>query len=301
MILENELLAFIASGNAGLPGSVVIPPGDDMAMFRVGGADLLIAVDPLIEGVHFTLGAASPEQIARKALTRNLSDVAAMAAKPVAAVVAAQLPGDTSEAFAQRLVRGLQATAAAFACPIVGGDVAIHRSATAILSLTVTVLAEPDGVEPVRRRTAKLGDAVWVSGELGGSLNADGTGHHLDFTPRLALARALASSPETRPSSMMDLSDGLAMDLPRLVKHATVDLASVPTRAGVDDVRRALGDGEDYELLFTARPEVALPERLDGVRLTRIGTVTASGGVRFLDAHGTMVDASALGWEHRGA
>ena len=89
-LTENDLLAFIARGNAGLPESVVIPPGDDMAMIRVGGTELLVAVDPLVEGVHFVRTAASPEQIARKALCRNLSDVAAMAAQPVAAVAAAQ-------------------------------------------------------------------------------------------------------------------------------------------------------------------------------------------------------------------
>ncbi|MEM8783869.1 MAG: thiamine-phosphate kinase [Planctomycetota bacterium] len=301
MLKENDLLAFVVSGNPALPGSVVIPPGDDMAMIRIAGAELLVAVDPLIEGVHFTRSAARPEQIGRKALTRNLSDVAAMAAVPVAAVAAAQLPGDLPSADAERLVRGLQETAEAFDCPVVGGDVAIQQSAGAALSLTVTVLAEPAGVEPVRRRTAKVGDGVWVSGVLGGSLEADGTGHHLDFTPRIALARALASDPATRPTSMMDVSDGLAMDLPRLVEHAEVSVEAVPMRAGITDVRRALGDGEDYELLFTAGPEAPIPPELQGVRLTRIGSVASAGGVAFVDAAGAAIDVSDLGWEHRGA
>ncbi|MEM1444678.1 MAG: thiamine-phosphate kinase [Planctomycetota bacterium] len=300
MLTENDLLAFIARGNAGLPESVVIPPGDDMAMIRVGGTELLVAVDPLVEGVHFVRTAASPEQIARKALCRNLSAVAAMAAQPVAAVAAAQLPADTSKEFAQRLVTGLQKTANEFGCPIVGGDVAIQSVAVAGLTLTITVLAEPAGIEPVRRRTARVGDAIWVTGVLGGSLDADGGGHHLAFTPRLSLARHLAADAATRPTSMMDLSDGLAMDLPRLVEHAEVATERVPLRDGVADLRRGLGDGEDYELVFTVGADVELPERCEGVRLTRIGTVADTGGVRFVESSGGLIDTSGLGWEHRG-
>ncbi|MEM1446616.1 MAG: thiamine-phosphate kinase [Planctomycetota bacterium] len=300
MLKENELLAFIAGGNSAMPGSVLIPPGDDMAMIRVGDTDLLIAVDPLIEDVHFKRDAASPKQIARKALTRNLSDVAAMAAKPVAAVVAAQLPADTSEVFAQRFVSGFQATASEFACPIVGGDIAIQSTKHPALSLTVTVLAEPAGIAPVRRRTAKVGDTIWVSGVLGGSLEPDGGGHHLGFTPRLALARALAGEASTRPTSMMDVSDGIAMDLPRLVENAEVAVGDLPLRDGIKDPRRALGDGEDYELLFTVDPNASMPTSCEGVPLTRIGTVTASDGVRFLEADGGVIETSELGWEHRG-
>lgn len=296
---ENDLLRFIAKGNARLPDRVAIPPGDDMAMICVGSTDLLVAVDPLIEHVHFTRTNTTPELIGRKALTRNLSDIAAMAALPVAAVAAAHLPADTTPDFARRLVRGLQDTAEAFDCPIVGGDVAIQPvGRDAPLSLTITVLAEPAGIEPIRRRTAIPGDAVFITGQLGGSLQPDGTGHHLTFTPRTALARALAGDPATRPTSMMDLSDGLAMDLPRLVEHAQIETARLPLRNGIVDLVRGLGDGEDYELLFTAAPHATIPDTLEGVPLTRIGTVQPAGGVRFLDSHGQPIDTAKLGWEH---
>ncbi len=292
VLRENELLSRIAAAGAGMPASVSIPPGDDMGMVRIAGADVLIAVDPLIEGVHFDRATASLEQIGRKAITRNLSDVAAMAAKPVAAVVSAVLVRGFSQVDAETLFDAVRVTGERYGCPVVGGDVAFNDGP---LTLTVTVLAEPDGVEPVRRGTANPGDRLYVTGQLGNSA----AGHHLDFEPRLSVARALASDPKMQPTAMMDISDGLAQDLPRLCPHAVVNVAVLPIREGTASPRwqHAIGDGEDYELLLATKNR--LPARVAGVALTCIGEVTETGGVVFLDAGGNALDVTGFGWEHR--
>ncbi len=301
-VRENDLLQHVYAANAALPAGVTIPPGDDMGALRLregSGDTVLVTVDQLADGVHVDLATASLQQVGRKAITRNLSDVAAMAARPVGAVVAASLPRGFGHGRAATLFDAMRDTAAAYACPLVGGDISIWDGR---LLLTVTVLAEPwPGVEPVRRGTASVGDAVYVSGELGYSP----AGHHLDFEPRLALARALAGLKGARPTAMMDLSDGLAMDLPRMMGHAEVEAALLPIRdhAGgggkaLAEWRHAVSDGEDYELLFTVAPGSAVPPTLEGVRLTRVGTVTNAGGVVLVHPDGTRTDLAGLGWEH---
>lgn len=294
---ENALLAFVAGFNGKLPAGVLVPPGDDMAVLEVGGARVLIAVDQVIDGRHFVLADAGPEAVGRKAVTRNLSDVAAMAAAPAAAVVAAALPREMDQPAAERLLAAAARTGLAHGCPVVGGDVSVTDGP---LTVSVTVLAEPAGVEPVTRGPARAGDTLWVSGVLGGS----GAGHHLSFEPRLGLARALAGDPRTRPTAMIDLSDGLAMDLPRIAAHAEVELPRLPVRPGLGAGEpawgRAVGDGEDHELLFALPPGGRLPPEVAGVRVTRIGSVVDAGGVRWLGPGGAAVELAGRGWEHRG-
>ena len=298
---ENDLLRHVYRSNAALPPGVTIPPGDDMGAVRVGERTVLVTVDQLADGVHVDLATATLDQVGRKAVTRNLSDVAAMAARPVGAVVAACLPRDFGQERATALFDAMRDTAAAFNCPLVGGDIMMWDGS---LLLTVTVLAEPwPGVEPVLRSGATVGDGIYVSGELGYSLG----GHHLDFKPRLELARALAADPATRPTAMMDLSDGLAMDLPRMVDHARLDAASLPIRDHAGDGgdgqpgwRHAVADGEDYELLFTAPPDAPIPPSVDGTPLTRVGVVTDASGVVLHHPDGSTADLAGLGWEHHG-
>ncbi|BAM04846.1 thiamine-phosphate kinase [Phycisphaera mikurensis] len=292
---ENALLAFVAGFNGGLPRRVTIPPGDDMAAVEIGGGSVLIAVDQVVDGRHFVLSEAGPEAAGRKAVTRNLSDVAAMAAVPVAAVLAAALPRGMDQAVAERLLAAARETGAAYGCPVIGGDVSVTDGP---LVLSVTVLAEPAGVEPVTRGPAAPGEGLWVSGVLGGSA----AGHHLRFEPRLALARTLAADAATRPTAMIDLSDGLAADLPRIAPHAEVDLTRLPVRPGLPAPawERAIGDGEDHELLFTLPAAATLPPRVAGVRVTRIGTAMPGGGLRWLGPGGSPLTPSVRGWEHRG-
>ncbi|MCE9592424.1 MAG: thiamine-phosphate kinase [Planctomycetes bacterium] len=313
---EFDLLRHIYTQNPTLPGRVTIPPGDDMGAVRLaGGGEVLVTVDQVADGVHFDLRTTPLEKIARKAITRNLSDVAAMAAAPVGAVVAACLPRGFSEADAEKLSDMMRQTAARYDCPLFGGDVSVWDHP---MILTVTVLAEARGVDPILRRGAKVGDAVCVTGRLGGSLeDVNGYTHHLDFEPRLSLARRLASDPATRPNCMIDLSDGLARDLGHLCRAASVSAVieadRLPISAGGEQASRrdgrpawmhAVGDGEDYELCFTIDADRAarLPREINGVPVTVIGRVVAGGGavVSLVKPGGETVDLVGLGWEHHG-
>lgn len=305
---ENALLARIASLCAAAQPGVIVPVGDDCAMLELSGRRLLAAVDPVIEGVHFAKGTPG-RLVGAKALKRNLSDVAAMAARPAACLLQLTLPPGCSEDEAFEVVRGVHETGLAFGCPLVGGDVSVG-SAGCPLVASVTVLAEPwPGVEVVRRTGASPGDHVFVTGALGGSLEeTPGGAHHLAFVPRVELARMLASSAQTRPTAMMDLSDGLAQDLPRLAAHAVIEIPRLPVsqaakkaaqKSGRSAWKHAVGDGEDYELLFAASPLQSIPHELAGVPITRIGSVTCGGGVRLMVDESTLLPMDGLGWEHR--
>ncbi|MEM8739746.1 MAG: thiamine-phosphate kinase [Planctomycetota bacterium] len=302
---ENQLLEHIYRANSALPAHVTLPPGDDMGAIDFTGSSLLVAVDQLADGVHIDLAVDPLELVGRKAVTRNLSDVAAMAAKPVAAVVAVSLPRGFGQERATALFDAMRQTAADFGCPLIGGDLAVWDHP---LLASVTVFAQPHpGVEPITRTGSQPGDAIYVTGHLGGSLP---TGHHLTFTPRLAAAAALAADPATRPRAMIDLSDGLAQDLPRLTTHAQLHADRLPLRPCDTPTDRpawqhALGDGEDYELLFAAAPDAPIPPQLAGVPITRIGTVTHADGHVVLDPHQQRLSLAEAtrdhpGWEHRG-
>lgn len=307
---EFDLIQTITASNAALPESVTIPPGDDMAGVRLGAAELLVAVDQVIEHVHFDLEHATLEQVGRKAVTRNLSDVAAMAARPVCAVVSAALGRGMKRADAERLLDAVRVTGARYGCPVVGGDTGMHDGP---MLLSVTVIAEPGGIAPVLRTGAQAGDTLYVTGQLGGSLHDyQGYRHHLDFEPRIDLARALAGDPATRPTAMIDLSDGLAHDLPHLLAEiecgAEIEARALPVSAvarqcAMYDARpgwlHAVADGEDYELLFTARPDAPIPKAIDGVPITAIGRVVETKGVVLIEGtERTRLDG--LGWEHHG-
>lgn len=314
---ELDLLSHVFKHNAALPGRVIIPPGDDMAMLRLGDRDLLITVDQVADGVHVNCADTPLELVGRKAITRNLSDVAAMAALPVGAVVAAALPRDLGDANATRLFDAMRATAERYDCPLVGGDTMIWDGP---LTLTVTVFAEPRGVTPVTRSGAKPGDVVCVTGRLGGAWRDGGAdAPHLTFEPRIALARDLAQ--RLTLHSMIDLSDGLATDLRHVCERshvdAEIDIATMPTRRGGDtddtdshgltaEQRHALCDGEDYELCFTldARDAASLPAKIDGVPITRIGRIVARAPghdvacLRLVRPDGASNAFDASGWEH---
>lgn len=289
---EFDLLKHVYAANAALPGSVTIPPGDDMGAMRIGDQTVLVTVDQVADGVHVDLAKHTLQQVGRKAITRNLSDVAAMAAKPVGAVVAACLPDDFGEAAATELFDAMRATAEAYDCPLVGGDISMWPGK---LLLTVTVFAEPAGIEPVLRSGARVGDVVCVSGELGNSI----AGHHLAFEPRIALARRLAANVTAPPHCMIDLSDGLSRDLAHLCRASNVSAIvqenKLPLRAGAT-VAGALGDGEDYELCFTVSADAALP-----AEVTRIGNIVERGEalVSIERADGTIEPLGETGWEHR--
>ena len=226
---------------------VVVGPGDDCAVVRRADGSLdLLKTDVVVEDVHF-LRSAEPERIGRKALARAISDIAAMGGNPRHALVTLVLPSDLEIAFVERLYAGLTQVAGEFQVSVVGGETA--RGQKLILSIALTGDA-PE--KPILRSGGRVGDRIWVTGTLGGSIH----GKHFDFTPRVAQAQWLVK--HFPPTAMMDLSDGLAADLPRLAEASKVgwqvDDASLPRTPGGD----AWNDGEDYELLFTTTPEAEL-------------------------------------------
>jgi thiamine-monophosphate kinase len=306
MMREFELIRSIIAHNGLLPDTVTIPPGDDMAAIALGDTELLVAVDQVIEEVHFDRKSATLEQIGRKAITRNLSDVAAMAAKPLATLVSVILPKHMAKGEAEQLLAAVRQSAQAYNAPLIGGDTATHEGP---LMLSVTVLAIADGIEPVKRDGAQVGDAIYVTGQLGGSLHAyEGKVHHLDFEPRVTLARTLAAIPTTRPNAMIDLSDGLARDLPHLTKGAEINARLLPVspvarQYALLDNRpgwlNAVADGEDYELLFTVPHDAPIPKQIEGVPITHIGQITNSNHIVLIDGD-ENINLEGLGWEHNG-
>jgi len=305
---EFDLLSRIyqaTSERSGVGGErVVIGPGDDMALLRMGTetgeSNLLVAVDQVIDGHHFQLDRTPIELIGRKAMTRSLSDIAAMAGRPLASLAAVFLPNDFGEERAMALFDAMRETAEEFGCPLVGGDISIGRDR---LSCSVTVLAEvgPSGFV-VTRSGAEVGDAIYVTGRLGGSLDSKtGLGRHLTFEPRIDLALALVD--QVAVHAMIDLSDGLGRDLTHIAEmsklSAEIDQVVIPCTPGCT-WKEAIADGEDYELCFTVDSAVRVPDRLLDVPITRIGEMK-----EMTDRPRTVVrldssecDVSELGWEH---
>jgi thiamine-monophosphate kinase len=275
---------------------VLVPPGDDLAVLRWQGGDLLlVGVDQVLDGVHFDASIHPPRLIGRKVVNRNLSDCAAMACLPAGLVVAAALPAGSGIDYARELYLGMREAADPFECPIVGGDTG---SWPGRLALSVTVLGRSAGVAPITRAGAQAGDGIFVTGALGGSI----LGRHMTFAPRVELARELART--GRVTAMIDLSDGLSRDLRHICElsgvGATLEAERVPihldaiqlsARDGRDPLEHALHDGEDHELLFTASAE----PNVTGI--TRIGTIHADRRIA-LERNGQRQDLAPRGWQH---
>lgn len=246
--------------------------GDDCAVLPASRGRQLITVDPVIYGRHFDDNVPAPA-VGAKLLKRNLSDLAAMGGRPIAAVLALTLDPSTRVRWLEQFYRGLAECARSYRVPIVGGDIA---QADGVAAASLTLLGEATGKRIVTRTGARIGDAIYVTGEIGGSLRS---GHHYKFSPRLDEGSWLARQRDVR--SMMDVSDGLAKDLHALTPPDSVPaLAShlLPFRRGAD-VRAALTEGEDYELVFTLRGrsdrvafELAWKRAFPKTRLSHVGS-----------------------------
>ncbi len=271
---EDELVARLTAGLRMRPG-VVEGPGDDCAVVRASRGLQLLKTDCVLEDVHF-LAADAPERVGWKALCRAISDVAACGGEPESALVTVALPADREVAWLEGLYAGIGRAADAFGVSVVGGETA-RSPGGVFVSVALTGRVEPERL--ALRSGGRPGDAIFVTGRLGGSLRS---GRHLDFEPRVAEARRLTGNFRVR--AMMDLSDGLGSDLPRMARASgvgfRVDRAAIPRSEGCS-VAEAISDGEDYELLFAVAGEDA--RRLEeewvtgGVPVTRIGQFVVVG------------------------
>ncbi len=229
-----------------LDRSVIKGIGDDTAVIRwTRKRHLLFTCDILVEDIHFIRREATPFQIGWKALARNVSDIAAMGGIPRHALVSAAMPPNLPVSFADGVYRGLRAVAERFKINLVGGDM----SSSDKIVIDVALLGEVETGNLVLRSCAKKGDLILVTGSIGGSIK----GKHLNFTPRLREARALVRDFDI--SSMIDISDGLILDLRRLIDAsrlgARIYQGAIPVSRDADSFEGAISDGEDFELLFT--------------------------------------------------
>ncbi|MDR3702374.1 MAG: thiamine-phosphate kinase [Candidatus Sulfopaludibacter sp.] len=281
------------------PGrGLVLGIGDDCAIYRPRGAaeDLLFTTDLLIEDTHFLRHTHSAADVGWKALARGLSDIAAMGGQPRFCLVSLALAKWTDDRWVAGFYRGLLRLAEQSGTALAGGDLSHGGRVTC----DIVVCGAVARGAALRRDGARAGDAIYVSGALGGSALGLATGRgkawrrHLRPEPRLALGELART--KLHASAAMDLSDGLSLDLHRLCQasklSAEIDTPPVYRGAGLE---QALHGGEDYELLFTVPPRVRVPRELAGVTLTRIGTMRKgpAGAVRL---NGEPVEP--LGYDH---
>lgn len=286
---------------------VVVGMGDDTAVLQLPDRSKvsLLTVDNLIEGAHFLPGT-DARWVGRKALARSLSDIAAMGGVPKYATVALGIPPGRSVLYLDRFYGGFLKLAKEYRVDLVGGDVSHVRDA---FFASVTLLGEVRSNQWVLRSGARVDDLLFVTGSLGGSLQRK----HLRFKPRVAEGQWLS---ENRiPSAMLDISDGLVGDLEHLLKASRVGahlyLSAIPVsrdakrlekRGGPTALERALGDGEDYELLFTSHGKhlswMERFEKLFGVSVTCIGHIVRTPGVFFEDKTGKTKKIKTRGYTH---
>ena len=299
---ERELTGALRSFFGSSRG-VLVPLGDDAAVVRSPKGGLVLCCDPVVEGVHF-LADTPLSLVGRKAVNRNLSDLAAMGAAARWLLCSVVAPKDFGRARLLKVLGGVRAAARAAGATVVGGDVA---AAAGPLVVTISAVGEAPP-QPLRRDALRIGDTLHVTGPLGGSI----AGHHLRFRPALREGRWLAQQAGVRAA--IDVSDGLLLDLQTMLAAsggygAELASAAIPVRAaatrlsgGAVDraLERALRDGEDHCLLFSVQRGAALPK---GGPLTQrarrpIGQVVAAPGITIVDgAERRRVEAA--GFEHR--
>ncbi len=329
-LTEDELLAAIRRVLSGPGPGVLVGLGDDAALVETGPGDTVLTADLLVEGVHFDRSITSARDLGYKAMVVNLSDIAAMAGSPRYALVSVALSDEVGPAWVMELYGGLRAACEEYALSLVGGD--LSRGSDVVIS--VSVMGEVSRGRAVLRSGATPGQRLVVTGALGASAGglllarergpASGSAlvsewgralleAHCRPVARVGEAQTLA---QVGATAMIDLSDGLALDLSRLCAESSVgariELERVPVApalielAGVltvDPLELALGGGEDYELLAVLDPLVVERARtkLDdrfGVPLTDIGEVTEGAGVVAVDGSGAERPLEPKGWDH---
>ena len=331
-LTEDQLIEAISRLLSGGEPGVVVGIGDDAAVVEPGSGSLVLTTDLLAEGVHFERGSISARDLGAKAITVNVSDVAAMAASPRYALGALAAPTDVEAAWVIELYGGMRDACAEYGLALVGGD----TNRADLLVLSVAVVGEVAPGHAVLRSGARAGDRIVVTGQLGaaaGGLALSGAEPDVRSVAlsapwgralvealerpvaRVGEAQILARSGAT---AMMDVSDGLAKDLSRLCEASGVGARLMPdavpvspalsdgaSALGVDAPSLALSGGEDYELIATmpvgSVEEVSARLREDfGVRLSDVGEITAEPGLVSVDAEGRTSELAPAGWDHFG-
>ena len=323
----------IARLTAGLESraDVALGPGDDAAALDLGADHLLLATcDAQVEGVHFLPSVASPEEIGHKALAVNLSDIAAMGGEPLWALVSLIAPPTLDVTVLDGIYAGMRGLARRAQVALVGGNVA---STPGPLTLDITLLGRVTRAQMVTRAGARPGDLLLVTGRLGAAVAAllaytaapeqailpaealEATRHAM-VTPEPRIREGMALAASGQVTAMLDISDGLTGDLGHICERsgvgAVVELAALPvdaaTRAlaaalGRDPLRLALTGGDDYELLFTVRPDGVAAAQAAllsvGASATVIGEITApEQGMRLREPDGALRPLAPRGWDH---
>lgn len=322
--MEDELIEKIrATMNRGASfsrgGSLGI--GDDAALWRVPNRrEAILTCDWFLEGTHFFRDKHPPEAVGWKCLARALSDVAAMGGTPVCFLLSLAVPTALTGSWLDRFLVGLRRAVKKFSCPLAGGDTTRREQ----VLVNVTVIGEIPGRRAVLRSGARPGDIIFVSGRLGEAelglrlvresrrrITATNAAlkKHLYPEPRLALGSWLSKN--RLASAMMDLSDGLSTDLPRLCMSSKVGsrvyasmvpkprISALAKRQPINSLALALNGGDDYELLFAVPKAKSdrIPARHRGVAITRIGEITASRDIILVNEDGRSLPFPNRGWD----
>ena len=273
--------------------------GDDCAVVHsLPESSHVVSTDIIVDQVHFDVSRHSPHMIGRKAIAVNLSDIAAMGASPDYAVVSLVIPMHWNLTQVQELYEGLLQLATEFNTEIIGGDFNRHEGPLAI-SVTIMGHQTSDGLK--YRNTALVGDDIYVTGPLGGSILC----HHLLFTPRIEIGLELSLHNSVR--AMTDITDGLVIDLHSLLnahQGALLYADSIPLRSEIEAdpnaLARALYDGEDFELLFTASPQFTPADLTSNNHrdIYKLGVIRDEEGISLEDSNANITELKLHGYEH---
>ena len=296
--MEQQFLTWLKTRVA-LQSQEVTGIGDDCAIVHnLPESPHVVSTDIIVDQVHFDASSHSPHMIGRKALAVNLSDIAAMGATPDYALVSLIIPMHWNLTQVQELYEGILQLATEFNIEIIGGDFNRHEGP---LTISVTIMGHQTSDALKYRDTALVGDDIYVTGPLGGSI----LGHHLLFTPRIEIGLELSLHNSVR--AMTDITDGLVIDLHSLLKAnqgAILYADSIPLRPEIkgdtNALSRALYDGEDFELLFTASPQFT-PADLTSHNhrdIYKIGVIHHEKGISLEDSSATITKLTPHGYEH---
>lgn len=322
-IPENRLIERIALASEAarptlrraVPARVIQSIGDDCATLSTApGTETLVTTDFSLEGVHFRREWHPADSVGHRCLTRGLSDIAAMGGEPFAAFLSLAVPSDLPQRWVDQFFDGLLNTAKKAGVTLAGGDVA--QSPSGVLA-DITVIGTVPAGKAIRRSNAQPGDRIFVSGELGAPValleqmyaaperRFRASSYPAHFYPQAQLALARFLGEKQIPSAMIDISDGLSIDLARLcqaskvgalLQENAIPIASL-NRHEVE-LRHALHGGDEYQLLFTVPPGRRLPAEYKDVSLSLIGYITEGEEISIEHENGYTTDLEALGWQH---